>query len=191
MLELGCGISTLVGLTLAPSVRSYILTDQEYVMKLLHQNLSQNRQTTRPASSRGRKSASTRDKPSNKSSASASNIIAHPLDWEKDQISSSFPGAEAGFDAIIACDCIYNEALIDPLVQTCIDTCRLRSVDASENRHNATICVVAQQLRSPEVFEQWLAAFHTAFQVWRVPDEELSDGLKSDSGFVVHIGILR
>ncbi len=106
-------------------------------------------------------------------------------------MTSSLTGSESrrSFDAVIACDCIYNDALIEPLVQACVDVCKLRM--EHEPEREPTVCVVAQQLRSPEVFEGWLKAFHKVFHVWRLPDEELVDGLKEDSGFVVHIGILR
>ena len=66
-------------------------------------------------------------------------------------------------NAILACDCIYNPSLIPPFVRTCADLCALSS-DGSENAVNATvtsdrdgqptICVIAQQLRSPDVFEE-------------------------------------
>ena len=104
----------------------------------------------------------------------------------------SLTGSESkhSFDAVIACDCIYNDALIAPFVQTCIDICKLRRLEQRDGL-KPTVCVVAQQLRSAEVFESWLKAFFGAFKVWRVPDEELMDGLKSDSGFVLHVGVLR
>ncbi len=122
----------------------------------------------------------------------ATNVIAKPLDWETDQVTSSLveSGTRRSFDAVIACDCIYNDALIEPLVQTCVDACKLRSLEASDSE-NPSICIVAQQLRSAEVFEGWLQVFHKSFRVWHVPDEVLIDGLKSDSGFVVHVGVLR
>lgn len=105
-------------------------------------------------------------------------------------MTSSLTGSEKkSFDAVVACDCIYNDALIEPLVQTCIDVCKLRLQEGGQEM--STVCIVAQQLRSAEVFEGWLKSFHSAFRVWRVPDEELIEGLKSDSGFVIHIGILR
>lgn len=105
----------------------------------------------------------------------------------------SLTGSEfkKSFDAVIACDCIYNDALIEPLVQTCIDVCKLRGLELEGDGHTPTLCIVAQQLRSAEVLEGWLKSFYRAFRVWRVPDEELIDGLKSDSGFVIHVGILR
>jgi len=189
ILELGCGISGIIGLAVAPRVRAYVVTDQDYVMKLLKLNISENQPDT-ASSSKGRKSAA---KPKNVASAStkASNIVAQPLDWETDQVTPSFTGSDSSqsFDVVVACDCIYNDALIAPLVQTCVDACKLRASDAEKSE--PTVCLVAQQLRSDEVFEAWLKAFHEHFRVWRVPDEQLSDGLKSNSGFVVHVGILR
>ena len=108
-------------------------------------------------------------------------------------MTTSLTGSESkkSFDAVIACDCIYNDALIEPLVQTCIDLCRLRKLEDQEEANRPTVCVVAQQLRSAEVFEGWLKAFYKAFRIWRVPDEGLIDGLRSNSGFAIHIGILR
>jgi len=105
-------------------------------------------------------------------------------------VTASLTGSESkSFDVIIACDCIYNDALIDPLVQTCVDACRLRKLEGVPM--SQTVCIVAQQLRSAEVFESWLKSFFEAFRVWRVPDEELIVGLQSKSGFVIHAGILR
>lgn len=157
-------------------------------MKLLNQNLTENCQDT-SSTSKGRKSSAKPKRGSAPVNAiqKSTNVIGKSLDWETDEVTPSLSNS-GSFDAVIACDCIYNDALIQPLVQTCIDACKLRSSATGES---PTICVVAQQLRSDEVFEAWLKAFNKAFRVWRIPDEELIDGLKSDSGFVVHIGILR
>ncbi|KAL3418276.1 hypothetical protein PVAG01_09992 [Phlyctema vagabunda] len=193
VLELGCGISGIIGLALAPQIRSYVLTDQEYVLKLLNQNLQENQQDPASAARKGRKSASKLKRGSVPASAvtSINNVTARTLDWETDEVASCLVDAASSFDAVIACDCIYNDALIEPLVQTCVDACNLRSLDAAADQKNPTVCIVAQQLRSDEVFESWLRAFQRSFRVWRVPDAELIDGLRSDSGFVVHVGILR
>ncbi|KAH7314109.1 hypothetical protein BKA65DRAFT_116028 [Rhexocercosporidium sp. MPI-PUGE-AT-0058] len=192
VLELGCGISGIIGLSLGPLISSYVLTDQDYVMKLLNQNLIQNRHET-SSTGKGRKSSSKpkRGSAPTNSQQLASSITARPLDWETDEVTASLTGnaSKKSFDAVIACDCIYNDALIKPLVQTCIDACKLRTSDDAEKA--PVVCIVAQQLRSSEVFEGWLKEFYKAFRVWRLPDEELIDGLKSDSGFVIHIGVLR
>lgn len=117
------------------------------------------------------------------------------LDWEKDFV-HSLPAALAEaedarnlkINAVLTCDCIYNESLIAPLVRTCKDLCQLGDADPIGK---PTICVVAQQLRSPDVFEAWLTTFTECFRVWRVPDTLLSEGLKENSGFVIHIGVLH
>lgn len=88
-----------------------------------------------------------------------------------------------------------------------VDACRLREArpDASAHDGNGdregdgargeaagkTVCIIAQQLRSDQVFEAWLAAFAEAFRVWRVPDELAGEGLRGGEGFVVHVGVLR
>jgi hypothetical protein len=89
-------------------------------------------------------------------------------------------------DLIIASDCIYNESLIEPLNSTCASICHLRQ-DATK----PTICLIAQQLRSPEVFEAWLKSFQEKFHVWQIPDALLNEGLREGSGFVVHVGVVR
>ncbi|RDL38826.1 Uncharacterized protein BP5553_03166 [Venustampulla echinocandica] len=197
LLELGCGISGIIGLALSPHVASYVLTDQQYVMKLLNQNLEENHQAKPRLASKGQKRMANPKKGSasiNKSQVTNNNIVTQTLDWETDEV--TIPPAlegKSGFEAVIACDCIYNDNLIKPLVQTCVDACKLRHgiAHTADDVGNPTVCIVAQQLRSAEVFEGWLKEFHKAFRVWRIPDEELIDGLKSDSGFVIHVGILR
>lgn len=53
VLELGCGISGIVGLLMSPKIQSFIATDQEYVFKKLKLNLSENAMTaTKPKTGR-------------------------------------------------------------------------------------------------------------------------------------------
>ncbi|ROW14646.1 hypothetical protein VPNG_03217 [Cytospora leucostoma] len=204
VLELGCGVSALVGLAVAPLVSRYVLSDQPYVARFVAQNLEQNRDRNPPpartATGKGRKGGGGggggRDKNSNKNStpaAGGSNLLFSPLDWELDTPTAALAGGHgvASFDFLVACDCIYNLALVPHFTQTCADLCRLRSSDGrSEGR--PCVCVVAQQLRDPEVFEAWLREFLAkGFRVWRVPDRELPEALRSSSGFVVHVCILR
>lgn len=87
---------------------------------------------------------------------------------------------------VVACDCIYNEALIEPLNSTCAALCKLRKEDETP-----TLCLIAQQLRSPDVFEAWLKSFARKFDVWQVPGEMLGEGLGEGSGFVVHVGVVK
>jgi hypothetical protein len=190
VLELGCGISGIIGLALGPSVRQYVLTDQEYVLKLLRQNLEENRVATGSSASKGRSSGK-QGKKSYAPALTTTNVIAQALDWETDEISNVVVNEES-FDVVIACDCIYNDALIAPLVSTCVEACKLRQVAAASDAGlEPAMCIVGQQLRSDEVFEGWLKEFHKSFHVWRIPDEVLTDDLKENSGFVLHIGILR
>jgi hypothetical protein len=193
VLELGCGISGIIGLVLGPLVQHYTLTDQEYVMKYLKQNLLNNMPNTSANGSRSR-NPKARSPRAPATANVSSNITAQSLDWETDYVSSVVTELEEGsrsLDVIIACDCIYNDALIPPLVQTCVDVCLLRRTQTEDLEAEPTVCIIAQQLRSAEVFEAWLQAFHNAFRVWRVPDTDLTRELASNSGFVIHVGILR
>lgn len=197
VLELGCGVSALVGLALGPLVSRYVLSDQPYVARFVEQNLEQNRGPSPARSagkSRGRGKAST----SSSSSGAGGSIAFHPLDWEADTPTAELTGrgaAARSFDLVLGCDCVYNEALVPPFAQTCLDVCRLRSADDGGAEgvpvRPPCVCLVAQQLRDPEIFEAWLREFCArGFRVWRVPDGELPEGIRSNMGFVVHVCVL-
>lgn len=334
VLELGCGVSGLVGLVVSPRVARYVLTDQAYVGRWVETNLRENgggggtaasslkltggggssADADAAASSAGRKHHARKTPPAGRRAdvgleggagqgrrartakmdpGPTNKLFFRALDWETD-IASPFlllhPDEPAGgaahlaldgggsFDVVVACDCVYNEALVAPLVRTCVDTCRLRgggsggefggggrlgddsvqglvghlapspaasptstsphhgrpagggpksassllsasdAVSPSKSTTSTTVpppppqptataspifastqastpkpcvCVVAQQLRDPAVFEAWLRAFDASFHVWRVPDAQLTEGLRSSDGFVVHVGFLR
>lgn len=199
VLELGCGVSALVGLALGPVVSRYVLSDQPYVARFVEQNLEQNRGAppARPAGkARGRgKGASSSASSSSGVGAGGGSIAFHPLDWEADTPTAELTGlgaAARSFDLVLGCDCVYNEALVPPFAQTCLDVCRLRSAEDDSGGGEPCVCLVAQQLRDPEIFEAWLREFCAAgFRVWRVPDGELPEGLRSNMGFVVHVCVLR
>ncbi|CAG9937279.1 unnamed protein product, partial [Clonostachys rosea f. rosea IK726] len=195
VLELGCGISPLNGLALAPHVSHVLLTDQPYVQRLVSRNISENHgkgehTRARPAARRPSKLKASASPSSSSSSASVEFVT---LDWETDQVTSELaPGPSGDFDLVLACDCVYNYALVPPLVQTCADACRLRQrKEDSLDPDKRCVCIVAQQLRSDEVFETWLVEFHKYFRVWRFPDDTLPEKLRTSAGFVVHAGILR
>jgi SAM-dependent methyltransferase len=166
VLELGCGVAGLLAMTVAPLVGTYFATDTSSIAnsKTLRENLAEN------------------------SPEKKSNIVVRTLDWESDSVARLYDELalppDRQIDLVVACDCIYNDALIAPFVDTCADICRLA-------RDTPTLCLVAQQLRSPDVFEQWLAAFHAKFRTWRVPRDMIGSALSDDSGFAVHIGLLR
>ncbi|KAK5723870.1 Ribosomal protein lysine methyltransferase [Elasticomyces elasticus] len=188
ILELGSGTSGIIASTLAPLVTRVVATDQQHLLKNLRANLDAN--ATPSAKSGGRKAGKAVP-------ASSHPVTTLPLDWEEDDIPKHLDshGLGSGVDLVLACDCVYNYALIEPFVQACADTCSLRTRkadgDASGDWLRGTICLVAQQLRSSDVFEQWLEAFMRLFRVWRVPDEMLTAGLKEGGRFVLHVGVLR
>ncbi|KAL4998072.1 hypothetical protein BDV10DRAFT_194720 [Aspergillus recurvatus] len=222
IVELGCGISALTALALSPLLEPecnghYIATDQEYVHRLFRQNLQSN---PPKAQSRNQSSSfpSKRGKRAQKASASSSsqgdtphphpNITFTPLDWETDH-----PGTlkaqitrvgeqqgemdDPGFDLLVSCDCIYNEALIAPFVRTCAEIARLRPSPStsrsagSGSSRTPTVCVVAQQQRSPDVFEAWLRETMRYFRVYRLNDDVLGESLGVGSGYLVHGLVLR
>ena len=179
---------------MAHRIGKYIATDQEYVFKLLKTNIENNSPKKEYSASRGAKHPS-KVHGKNSSAGVKNKIEVLALDWESSLV-SSLPTMIATdsahmsrvVGAVIACDCIYNDALITPLVRTCAEICQLANADPAEK---PTLCIVAQQLRSDRVFENWLKAFHKLFKVWRMPDNLLTDELKEGSGFAVHVGILR
>ncbi|KAG8531665.1 uncharacterized protein KY384_003296 [Bacidia gigantensis] len=187
VIELGCGISGLIPLVLAPKVGRFIATDQEYVFKLLRQNLEVNS----PNNGNVRYARGAKRPAGSKLKDSANNIEVLALDWQGNSASSlsSFLPNESGVDLIVACDCIYNEELIPPFVDTCVDICRIRQ--RSKDRDTPTVIAVAQQLRSDRVFGAWLSAFMKHFDVCKVPDDFEGNPLWSSEGFTLHIAVLK
>lgn len=181
ILELGSGVSGIVPLTLSPKVKTAIATDQQYILKLLQENITENIPSGHDSSSQRK---------SSKARSQSNNVKVLPLDWENDDPGSLLRshGIEDGVDGLLVCDCIFNYALIEPLVQTCVGVCKLRQ---GEHAARPTICIITQQLRQAEVFEQWLQAFMKDFQVWRIPPSMLSAEMQPDCGFVIHVGLLH
>jgi Lysine methyltransferase len=172
VVELGCGISGLIALSLAPSLTSgfYALTDQAYVMKRLHQNIIRNQTRQHPG----------------KFPRQRLQIRTLPLDWETDAVSNvrTLLGKDRDIDLVVACDCIYNEYLIRPFVSTCASLCALRAGGPTQ-----TGVLVAQQLRSEAVLQMWLEEMLKLFSVFRVSSRLLSDELTK--GYALHLAILR
>ncbi|KAJ5787713.1 hypothetical protein N7457_002703 [Penicillium paradoxum] len=213
VVELGTGISALVALVLAPSVRNYIATDQEYVRKLFRTNLDANASSANSSSKSKAKGKGSKSK--SKPTAipkTGDNISFTTLDWETDQAASlkecvddeagtrgqadAEEEEDKGFDLLLSCDCIYNEALVAPFVRTCAEISRLRPVYTSDSEgfcssRRPTVCIIAQQQRSPDVFETWLRDTMREFRVWRVSDEVLGEGLGSGSGYLVHLLLVK
>ncbi|KAL4944754.1 hypothetical protein BDV06DRAFT_232555 [Aspergillus oleicola] len=233
IVELGCGISALTALCLAPLLEPgsgngtgqghYLATDQEYVHKLFRINLQTNppklssKKVGGKGASKGKKSQQqkTSNRDNDDDGHQHQNITFTSLDWETDvpdtlknqiQSSTSTPStdthleedSDAGFDLLLSCDCIYNEALISPFVRTCAEIAQLRSPSLSPSSPSAmkpTICIIAQQQRSPDVFEAWLRETMRSFRVFRLGDDVLKVedklGLGQGSGYLVHALVLR
>ncbi|KAH7121222.1 hypothetical protein B0J11DRAFT_61101 [Dendryphion nanum] len=187
-LELGTGVSGIVALTLGTKIKRYIATDQDYVIRLLQHNITENLPVPPTTAPKRKSDKHKKSKPTSRQPVPDIQILQ--LDWELDSVNSlpTLLSAQDGVDLIIACDCVYNDALIEPLNNTCEQICRLRANDSTSK---PTLCLIAQQLRAPDVFEAWLKSFHRRFHVWKVPDELLTEPLRENSGFIVHVGILR
>lgn len=179
VVELGCGISGLLGIALGPLVSSYVLTDQAYVMKVLEQNILANQPPTKSSQHRMKQSTSGTD---------LSTLRTLCLDWERDSASGlqKFLGSNASFDLVLACDCLYNDFLIRPFVELCTEICTI-----GETGKRPTVLLIAQQLRSETVFESWAEKMMISFHIWRVTDPYLPEGLRGGSGFVIHLALRR
>ena len=205
VLELGCGVSPLNALAFSGRVARYVLTDQPYVQKLVAANLAEvgldpgsdgdATRRRRPARADRRGQPRARHRPPPPSQAA---VRFRTLDWETDTVTGALAGDDddddatrGSFDAVLACDCVFNYALVEPFVQTCVDACRLRSSEDDDGARQPCFCIVAQQLRNDDVFQSWLSVFYKHFHVWRLPERFLPDRLRPGAGFVVHIGILR
>ncbi|KIV84129.1 hypothetical protein PV11_06102 [Exophiala sideris] len=181
VVELGCGVAGLLGLLLSKLVKCYVLTDQEYVMKYLRENISNNAKAVNYHANKSKRSDSRRAT----SDEGVPKTLA--LDWEIDRAEhlNSIIAPQDSLDLVVLCDCVYNDFLIKPLVQTCVDVCGLRGPDSH------TIVLIAQQLRTDSVVELFLETMMEHFDVWRVPEERIGPGLGSGSGYVVHLAALK
>lgn len=183
----------------------YIATDQEYVRKLFRANLEANASTSAlglGSDKKSKKQPKAKLRSANKPADPVTNISFTTLDWETDQagslkaecMGSTSAAEDPGFDLLVSCDCIYNEALVAPFVRTCAEICRLRPVYAEGEEmglRRPTICIIAQQQRSPDVFETWLRETMREFRVWRLSDDLLGEGLRSGSGYLVHMLLVK
>ncbi|KAF1982651.1 hypothetical protein K402DRAFT_397371 [Aulographum hederae CBS 113979] len=189
VIELGCGAAGIVSLVMSPRVKTYIATDQAHVTKLAKENIAEN--ISRYAKASSNSSTKHHAKSKKEFKTPVSNVHVTPLDWQTDSIDDflrrlSLTAEATDISAIIACDCVYNDALIEPLTNTLVEIAKVRDTSKPP-----TIVLIAQQLRSSEVFESWLSYFARFFKVWRLPDSQLPEGLRENTGFVVHLGILR
>ncbi|KAF8253135.1 hypothetical protein K440DRAFT_277981 [Wilcoxina mikolae CBS 423.85] len=174
ILELGCGVSSVLAATLGTMVNTYIQSDMPYAVKLAEQNLRENL----PARKKGKKVEY--------------NVHTIRLNWEEDDVASHpvIRALDGALTAVIACDCVYNETLIQPFLDTVVSACLLHRINA-EKEEEKTLVIVATEIRSPDVQECFLEAFMARFDVYRISSEFLPDELQPEHGIVIHIGMLR
>nr|POE82409.1 ribosomal lysine n-methyltransferase 5 [Quercus suber] len=194
VLELGAGLAGVVGGVLATRARKVVLTDQPYCLRALRKNVEGHCAAWASGAGVGKKKALS-------SAARAGELMAKveilPLDWEADDARSLLvaSGYPRGVDLVVACDCVYNSHLIRPFTQTCVDVCSARRDCGEEEEEQeglrATVCIVVQQLRQSEIFEEWLGEFMKWFRVVRLPGSVVGEELGEGSGFVVHAAILK
>lgn len=199
VLELGSGVTGLVSCVLADRVGKggrTVASDMGYALKLLRENVATNAPLTARGKDKVKGKGRSRERGSAATAIATAEVEVVELDWELDDLRQSLRaiGLGDGVDAVVACDCVYNYALIEPFVQACKACCALRDeveVDADAAEGKPSLCIVAQQLRQPEVFEQWLEAFMEHFRVFRLDGEMLGDTMGEGSGFVVHLASLK
>ncbi|KAH7885801.1 putative methyltransferase-domain-containing protein, partial [Phlebopus sp. FC_14] len=154
--ELGSGTG-LLGIALAPLVRSYVASDIAALVPLIRKNMSLN--------------FSGRHHGSPSSSERHQNITAEELDWTA--LASLPPGnarvhycpapvTGCGWDLVLVVDCIYHPSLLPALVET-IDTV---------STPGRTWVVVVAELRQEDVLreflELWLKHNGGAWQITRI-----------------------
>ena len=184
-LELGCGCSPLIALALAPKIARFVATDQQYILKIFDQNVRENSPRTphQPKRHRG-----------------PGQIETLVLDWQLNDPSNLFEALEnsepsgkgasgKGVDCIFACDCMFNEGLVEPLVETCRSICMTRA--GAHDALQPTLCILAQQIRSADVLEYWLSVMMRYFLVYRIRGQMLPAELSETSGLVIHLAILN
>ena len=181
VVELGCGITGLIGLVMARQVSKYVLTDQRSVLKLLRENVDDNTPLPNISKPKGRNS-----KKVSPSAGDDDKARVMELNWETDDADALddvlCPGED--IDLVIVCDCVFNDFLLQPLVTMCRKVC-------SRSPERKTALLIAQQLRSDEVFSAFMGILLRQFHVWRLSDASLPPTLQNGSGFAVHLAFLR
>ncbi|KIV97227.1 hypothetical protein PV10_01002 [Exophiala mesophila] len=184
VVELGCGLNGLIGQVLSHSVRRYVFTDLPFIIRHLKTNLVEATPSRRKHEQKHKKPTSPPTRP-----VPGQDVLQFcALNWETDEAETLNPTltSDGSIDLVILCDCVYNEYLVKPLVQTCADICRL-----GQKGNKPPVMIIAQQLRSDIVFEEFLDKLIQHFNVWRVPGDKILSGLGTNSGYVVHLAILK
>jgi len=162
ILELGAGTG-LLGILLSPLVAHYTITDIAPIIPLIKKNLSLNGLLA----------------PSTSSSASSPRISIEEFDWvqlhstpppSRTRLFSFLTQSQSPIDLVLCVDCLYNTALVDPLVSTLA--------------HLAAPVLVVAELRDEDVLRAFLESWINipGWEVWRVGGDLL------DPHFVAWVG---
>ncbi|CAG8507502.1 5693_t:CDS:10 [Ambispora gerdemannii] len=185
ILELGAGCG-LVGITLAPLVKSITLTDQQMVLPLLWKNVKRNL---------------------GEDVARSGKVSVVELVWAKGNKENGGIDRDImrqRWDYVVVCDCVYNEFIVDILVATIARCCRAgrgkykfnyqgKDLDTSEQeegqRVKSTIAIIALELRADTVHWFFLEELVKLFFVWRLPARMLDQ--EFEKGYVVYLCWLK
>jgi len=164
ILELGSGTG-LLGILLAPLCAGYTASDRMENLKLVMRNIEGNglqadagvpklEKEGGVVQGHGRLAASRAPGPSLASIPARGRVSIEEIDWvdisqdrartrlhPASHLPTTFPPEEM-YDLVLAVDCIYNESLVQPLVDTIVHYCP---------RGGGTVVWVVVELRSPDV----------------------------------------
>ena len=114
VLELGAG-SGFVGIATAIlGAREVILTDLEYTMELMQENITSNMNTIKEGSS----STASNDDSNDDNMKGCLKIECHVCDWFKPPSIVEFGFLNTHPQVILVADCVWVEELVDPLMNT-------------------------------------------------------------------------
>lgn len=128
---------------LSPYFASWTCTDIEALLPTIQKNIRRNADSVKVRQPKGHTS-------------SAVEVLELDWTWTHKQLLREFGPNEAGYDIALAVDCLFNESLVEPFVNTC-DCIGAKAV------------IVVSELRSPEVLrlflETWLK--REGWTIWR------------------------
>lgn len=198
IVELGTGISGVIGSVIGQFCQRYIMTDQKHILKLLKQNIVNNvnnsfttstiesellkdKSSKKNTSKFGNNKKKTLKKSKDKTGyvlPSSNQIEVIDYDWEDSELTynnvlelndNEYP------DLIFASDTIYNDFLLPFFIQ---------AIDLISDEHTLTFAVI--QTREQTVIESFLEILLSKnFDCWFVPDEFLTKELTE--GYTVYI----
>lgn len=176
VLELGAGTG-LLGLIVAPHVKSYMCTDLRDLIPLINKNVSLNRSLVPNLEERLTIGALDWNDVHKCPAPSRQRVFSHVSDEAKDTMESS-TDPSSGFDLILAVDCVYNPSLIPPLLTT---------INQFATPRKSTAMIV-MELRDEDVVRefltQWMAT--AGWEIYRVGNDDRLSIL--DERFVIWIG---